>query len=120
MIGHDDHGEPGTLSGNEAFCIFTPAAITVVTNAPPEVDSWLGNVPRIPMTPTGAGSVRQYGRAMLCGTVAYGNLQQRISGILSDATFFTPVAGNENVRLNVVVFAGVSGGTGSGSVVDVS
>lgn len=112
--------EEGTLSVSETFSIFTPAAITCVSKPAPEVEAWLGSVSRIELDATGAGATRQYGRAMLCGTPAYGALEAKISSILSDPSFFDRDAFDPNARLNVVVVAGISGGTGSGTFIDVS
>lgn len=61
----------------------------------------------------GAGGIRQAGRGLLFGGKTIGELWTRI---FNKFTRLNEVGGNE---LIVYVFAGVGGGTGSGTIIDI-
>ena len=88
-------------------------ANVLITNTPSEVEGWLGDVPRVRLTPTGAKGIRQYSRVMLCSnTRNYDRIKGKIQGMIDDLCSIAPI--------NVVLVSGIAGGTGSGTFVDVA
>lgn len=109
--------EGGYVKTDEQFKIFDNNAIHLLENPPEEVKAWLGDLQPRPIDNTGAQATRQIGRIMLCGTQKYMDLRTAISdkiaalrGVDSDVTHPT----------HVVLIAGISGGTGSGTFIDVA
>ncbi len=105
--------EEGCLTDDELFQIFDDDSVNLLITPPPEVSSWVGNLTPAPLGSTGAEGVRQIGRIMLCGTQKYLELQQRISSKIN-------AIHSSSSPINVVLIAGVSGGTGSGTFIDVA
>ncbi|MCM1364408.1 MAG: tubulin-like doman-containing protein [Faecalibacterium sp.] len=102
----------GHLTAEECFPIYDSSASQLLIKRPPIVESWLSpDIPSEIIGPDGAKSRRAIGRVMLCGTNKYIALRNTISNILSTFTDGT---------IEVVVCAGISGGTGSGTFIDVS
>ena len=107
----------GYMESNELFNIFDNNAIHLLENPTEEIKAWLGDLqPRL-IDNTGAQMTRQIGRIMLCGTQKYLDLRTAISdkisvlrGVDTDVTHPT----------HVVLVAGISGGTGSGTFIDVA
>ena len=109
--------EGGYVKTDEQFKIFDNNAIHLLENPPEEVKAWLGDLQPRPIDNTGAQTTRQIGRIMLCGTQKYMDLRTAISdkisalrGVDTDVTHPT----------HVVLVAGISGGTGSGTFIDVA
>ncbi|MCC8014813.1 MAG: tubulin-like doman-containing protein [Eubacterium sp.] len=109
--------EGGYVKTDEQFKIFDNNAIHLLENPPEEVRAWLGNLQPRPIDNTGAQATRQIGRIMLCGTQKYMDLKSAVSNKIralrdvdSDITHPT----------HVVLVAGISGGTGSGTFIDVA
>lgn len=105
--------EEGSLTDDELFQIFDNNSVNLLITPPPEISNWVGNLTPAPLGSTGAEGVRQIGRIMLCGTQKYLELQQRISSKIDEIH-------SESSPINVVLIAGVSGGTGSGTFIDVA
>ena len=109
--------EGGYVKTDEQFKIFDNNAIHLLENPPEEVKAWLGDLQPRPIDNTGAQTTRQIGRIMLCGTQKYMDLRTAISDKISalrgvDADVTHPT--------HVVLVAGISGGTGSGTFIDVA
>lgn len=106
----------GYLSPGESFEIYSPEARNLLIDRPPIVKQWLSDkVESRPINPDGAQGVRAVGRVMLCGTSKYEALRSYISRIIDELSQDM----NTTEKLNVVLVAGISGGTGSGTFVDV-
>lgn len=103
----------GSLTDDELFQIFDDASIGLLIAPPPEITNWVGNLTPGPLDGTGAQGVRQIGRVMLCGTQKYIELRNRISSKIDEIH-------STSTPINVVLVAGVSGGTGSGTFIDVA
>lgn len=107
----------GYVSADEQFKIFDHNAIHLLENPPEEVKAWLGQIEPRPIDNTGAQATRQIGRIMLCGTQKYNDLRTKIAGKIDE---LKNVDNDINHPTNVVLIAGISGGTGSGTFIDVS
>ena len=106
------------LDLSEKFEIFDPSCIDLPSHPPALVKSWLNpQFPKNNLKNTGAEGSRQVARLMLCGTSKYEELRSRIISIIDDVKADIP-AGNDWIRINLI--AGISGGTGSGTVIDVA
>ena len=101
-------------SEDETVQIYTDTIADILTDkTPTEVLGWLGDVPRITLSPTGAGGVRQYARVMLCGnTKRYDEIKGKIRKKVEHLCGLAPI--------NVVLISGIAGGTGSGTFVDIA
>ena len=105
--------EGGMLTEDELFQIFDEDSINLLIAPPPEVNSWIGKLTPTALESTGVQGVRQIGRIMLCGTQKYLELKRRIISKINDIH-------SPSTPINVVLIAGVSGGTGSGTFIDVA
>lgn len=103
----------GSLTKEELFQVFDPGSVNLLITKPVEVQQWVGSLPPGPLDSTGAQGVRQIGRIMLCGTQKYKILRAKIEGLIN--AIHSPTT-----PINVVLIAGVSGGTGSGTFIDVA
>lgn len=114
----NDLAERKDLDLSEKFEIYDPTCITLPSHPPAVVKSWLNpQFPKNNLKSTGAEGTRQVARLMLCGTDKYEKLRSRITSIISDVRSGIP-ADKDWVRINLI--AGISGGTGSGTVIDVA
>ena len=103
----------GYISNDEIFEIYDSSASQLLINRPEITRDWLSEaVPRDVIDETGAKSRRVVGRVMLCGTGKYAALEGVIKDKISEFT-------NGGI-IEVVICAGISGGTGSGTFIDVS
>ena len=66
---------------------------------------------------TGAQQTRQIGRAMLVNNMAYDRIKQQLKTLFANAW---GKRGNKNDHINIMIIAGISGGTGSGTIIDLS
>ena len=114
----NDLADRKDLDLSEKFEIYDPTCITLPSHPPAVVKSWLNpQFPKNNLKSTGAEGTRQVARLMLCGTDKYEKLRSRISSIINEVRNGIP-AGNDWVRINLI--AGISGGTGSGTAIDVA
>ncbi|MBR5272719.1 MAG: hypothetical protein IKU25_04915 [Clostridia bacterium] len=99
---------------DETVQIYTDTVADIlIDNTPTEILGWLCDVPRITLSPTGAGGVRQYARVMLCGNTAkYDEIRRKIKEKVEHLCGLAPIS--------VVLISGVAGGTGSGTFVDIA
>ncbi len=110
-----------TLSDQQFFFLSGAAARNVVTHSVGMVEDWIN--PDLPamikndqdlLTGTGASAVRQIGRVTLFPQNTVEALQGRISYLVSQLTDTTAD------KLKVMIVSGISGGTGSGTIIDIS
>lgn len=86
-------------------------------NLPPTIAEWLNTeLIGTELDNTGARQIRQIGRAMLANGVVYPVVRQKLETVILDAIGKK----DPNGHVDVIVIAGISGGTGSGTVVDIS
>lgn len=103
----------------EALPLFDPAIANILKagSIPPNIKNWLN--PALIGTEldnSGAQQIRQIGRAMLTNDTVYFNVRTKLSSAILSAIGQMPFGGN----VDVILIAGVSGGTGSGTVIDLS
>ena len=75
------------------------------------------NMSKSPITDDGAGGVRQIGRLMLSDAENWRHLFRKIVDKMTGVINVFPIA---PTKLHVILIAGISGGTGSGTIVDIS
>lgn len=111
------------FADSEFFWLDAGPAVQAVKlyNSDPAMQEWVN--PKLPdaiaATPTwldgnGAASTRQLGRVLLYPQQTVTALKQKITTLVQDIT------NNKSNRLEVLIVSGISGGTGSGIVVDAS
>ncbi|MCD8116528.1 MAG: hypothetical protein LUE21_05350 [Oscillospiraceae bacterium] len=106
------HG--GYISADETFPLYSPEAAHLLIQRPPVVEQWLSrDVPAVNIRNDGAQQTRAIGRVMLCGTNKYEALRAMLSGLIDK------LSGPAHNPVTVVLVAGISGGTGSGTFIDV-
>lgn len=82
-----------------------------------DIDSWLNRAQlgEVEVDNRGAQGIRQIGRVMLMANGNYEIVYRKLSTVLNNAK---NVAVNKNVEMKIYIIAGISGGTGSGTIVD--
>lgn len=87
-------------------------------NIPGSIRKWL-NPSLIGRTidDTGAQQTRQIGRAMLVNDMVYGMIEQQLTNLLAAAW---GKRADSSDHINIMIIAGISGGTGSGTIIDLS
>lgn len=110
-----------SLNDNQFFLLSGANARTVVTHSLPMVDDWIN--PQLPdiiknnsemLSGTGASATRQIGRVSLFPAETVDALNGRISNLVGELT------NNTADHLWVMIVSGIAGGTGSGTVIDIS
>lgn len=106
------------LGDTEKFPLYDPTIPAVFSSTaavPPYIKSWL-NPQHLPaLTGAGCGGTRQNGRCILSAPAVYSKLRAIIANTINAARTAAPGG-----RINVVFIAGVSGGTGSGTFIDMA
>lgn len=118
-----DTEKGGYLEENETILIFDPTigGILVEPGAcPPHINQWRqpGKLQKR-LNNTGAQQIRQIGRIMLTAGNSYSRLRNHLQSILSQAIRKAGTFGLVG-EVNIIVVAGISGGTGSGMTIDIS
>lgn len=99
----------------ESFIFTTPNVQKIINNKKPDyIESWLSHDITQATVLNGAGGVRQLGRLML-----FMNIHEVVSTLESKIRRITASYKN-NVPLYVFVLSGISGGTGSGTFIDIA
>ena len=110
-----------SLNDNQFFLLSGANARTVVTHSLPMVDDWIN--PQLPdiiknnsemLSGTGASATRQIGRVSLFPAETVASLDGCISNLVGELT------NNTADVLRVMIVSGIAGGTGSGTVIDMS
>lgn len=104
----------GMLTGEETVQLYDPNNVIDFSNPDPSLSKWMNTVhfKNEKLDGKGAKGIRQIGRAFLYSHNAYSRVERKISEMVRDLK-----AESGDVRIYII--AGISGGTGSGSVVDV-
>lgn len=112
-IGIDNGGE---ITNDEMFPIYSPEARNLLTNRPPLVSKYYHSEALAEeLAGDGAKATRGVGRVMLSATSKYGALRTILNNIIRDLAG-SPATG----IVHIVIVAGISGGTGSGTFIDIS
>ena len=107
----------GNLEQEEAISLYESAIANILMpgTIPPNIKSWLNSeLLGKPLKNNGAQQIRQIGRVMLTNDTSYNNVRMQLNTVIQDAISKRAPEGS----VDVIVIAGVSGGTGSGTVVD--
>lgn len=83
---------------------------------PDNISSWLNPRMEAKLTGTGAGGIRQAARYLLFSN-GFSRVKNGIENKLSK--LHDVISSNENSILDIFIFAGIGGGTGSGTIVDI-
>lgn len=85
---------------------------------PQNIKEWLNpSLIGTPLKGDGAQQIRQIGRAMLVNDHVYGTTRSKLSTVINSAIEKANEIDGANV--DVIVIAGISGGTGSGTIIDI-
>ena len=116
-VGLEEHGEQCLLRSNGLGSFLAPAFIQTSYRTSPEIFDWIDE--RITPTDadTGAGGIRQIGRLILTKRDNFIAVRQAIEDAVTD---LARSATGDNSKLNVYIMAGISGGTGSGTFIDMA
>lgn len=108
----------GELETEETISLYDPAIAGILGMAtiPPYIRSWLNPqlIGRV-IQGSGAQQTRQIGRAMLVNSISYNNVRTRLTMVINAAI---AQANQNGTNVDVLILAGVSGGTGSGTIID--
>lgn len=106
----------GYLTKHETFALYDEDAQRLLIHRPPVVEQWLSDQIRAEdINPDGAKQTRAIGRVMLCATGKYDALEETIKSELN----MLRNQATPNDIVTVVLVAGISGGTGSGTFIDI-
>ena len=108
----------GELETEETISLYDPAITNILqsANMPPYIRSWLN--PQLTgrvIQSNGAQQTRQIGRAMLVNSISYNNIRANLTTVINAAI---AQANRNGTNVDVLILAGVSGGTGSGTIID--
>lgn len=109
-------GSNGVLQNQEVFHLYDSMSAAVLNNPqmrPDSIKEWMNESLTIQLIGNGSGGIRQAGRGLLFGERTISTLCERISSKLAR---LSTVSGKET---QVYIFAGIGGGTGSGTVIDI-
>ena len=115
--------ETGHLEDGETLSLYDSGIVQLLTNhginRPPFTYEWMReDFPETRIENNGAQGTRQIGRVILtCGS-AYSNIQARIASMVNSASASVAELGINSFE--VILIAGISGGTGSGTIIDIS
>ncbi|MDR1735207.1 MAG: tubulin-like doman-containing protein [Oscillospiraceae bacterium] len=108
----------GRIFESEKCNLPSGGAAQAILNPTPQMIKWLDPQLKTYVKPdsfddTGAGARRQFGRVLLTGSAAVDKLISAVNG------HKTKLMGSQHgARLNLIVLAGIAGGTGSGTIID--
>ena len=113
--------EEGHLEDGETLSLYDPGITELLINhginRPPYTYEWMRkDFPEVRIANNGAQGTRQIGRVILtCGS-AYSNIQARIAAMVNSAS----ASATDTKSFEIILIAGISGGTGSGTIIDIS
>lgn len=111
--------EDGTLEDSETISVYELGIQNILRHdhRPAYLRKWLSDeFPEIRLDANGAQGRRQIGRVMLVCGRAYDRIKEKLSSYIDQASRESGAV----PHFEVILIAGVSGGTGSGSIIDVS
>ena len=110
--------ESGTLEDSETISVYDWRIRDILRHdrRPTYLTKWLSDeFPEYRLDDRGAQGIRQNGRVMLVCSKAYDKIQAMLASFIDSFS-----KGGTPPHVEVILIAGVSGGTGSGSIIDVS
>ena len=110
--------ESGTLEDSETISVYDNGIRDILKHdrRPTYLTKWLSDeFPEYRLDDQGAQGIRQIGRVMLVCSKAYDRIQQKLASFIDSFS-----QGGTPPHVEVILIAGISGGTGSGSIIDVS
>ena len=112
----------GWMTEDEKCSLFNEMNSYTVGSLPHDIDDWVNRADSVVISGQGAHAVRQVGRIMLFSKGNYEAVYGKISDMVQKAVAQrNALPGNlQNGKIKVYIVAGISGGTGSGTVVDIS
>ncbi len=108
----------GNLTKNEVLSLYDSTISAMGKNRaviPEFIQEWLNENHYPDLSGEGCGGVRQNGRFILSVPSVYNKVRNRLKNVILDAKTAAP-----NGRINVIFIAGISGGTGSGTFIDMA
>lgn len=109
----------GNMEAEEIIELYDDAIAKLLApaNCPAYIRNWLNDeLLGKKLDDKGAQQRRQIGRAMLANDTIYNNVRAKLQSIILDAIKKAGANGN----VDVIVLAGISGGTGSGTIIDMT
>lgn len=103
----------GNIQDDEAFCLYKPEVAN--GGIPYHVEQWINKEHTPHITGAGCGGKRQNGRYVLSVNSVYNNVRAKIASVISAAKATAPTQ-----QVNIIFIAGISGGTGSGTFIDMA
>lgn len=114
----------GNLKQNETIVLFdksTKFILTAPGGCPSYIEAWKKKgALKQELDNKGAKHTRQIGRIMLTAGNSYARLRGRLRNILNEAKNKAGDLLGPASEINIIIMAGISGGTGSGTIIDVS
>ena len=116
----------GYLDDSETIGLYDPSIAEILLrhgiNKPPYINEWMRkDFPEVRIDNAGAQGTRQIGRVMLTCGMAYHNIMSKLSSMITTAeTASTNILGHHPNNFEIILIAGVSGGTGSGTIIDIA
>lgn len=110
--------EYGDLTKDETLSLYEPTIPAMAANRdaiPAYIKSWLNPMHTPSLTGEGCGGVRQNGRFVLSVPAVYNKVRKRLFEVILSAKEAAPLG-----RINIIFIAGVSGGTGAGTFIDMA
>ncbi len=107
------------IESTEALFLYDPIIKNLLfkETIPANIKEWLNsNLIGTELKDDGAQQIRQIGRSMLVNDTIYQRIKTRLSTVINEAI---NQAGAVNGKVDVIIIAGVSGGTGSGTIIDI-
>ena len=108
----------GNLTKDEVLSLYDPTIPAMAAKKetiPAFIHKWLNEDFTPSITGQGCGGVRQNGRFMLAVPAVYNKVRNKVKEVILEAKEAAPLG-----RINVIFIAGISGGTGSGTFIDMA
>lgn len=108
----------GNLTQDEVLSLYDPTIPAMATKKetiPDFIHNWLNDDFTPSLVGQGCGGIRQNGRFILAVPAVYNKVRNKIKEVILSAKAAAP-----NGRINVIFIAGISGGTGSGTFIDMA
>ena len=119
---NDNFNPNGFLKETEIITLYDPnmKSILKLGNRLNYIRSWMSDeFPEMEIDANGAKGIRQVGRVMLTFSAVQTRVRTNLAGVLQSAIGKAQELGN-GTEVDVIIIAGISGGTGSGTIVDLS
>lgn len=107
------------MDAGETISLYDPIINQLLfkESIPQNIKAWLNpTLIGTPLKNDGAQQIRQIGRAMLVNDTVYHSIKNKFHSVINTAI---AKANEINGNVDVIVIAGISGGTGSGTIIDV-